>query len=472
MQYNIAGMTAAPSYIQMSIGASASTSTDFFRAPRSGDMPSAENPGQVLFNSGNQICNVIDTASRNGFCDASEMPLDFIGRGDPLRSQQRSLEILGKILQGNQPDLEALRAKLRDPNQRDEAISRLATLLLADSATCRLSTRDYMARQLWDRQLLFWRSILPRLNAAQRTQLNSIISRTFNARGEPTAAAMDYVKESFFTEGIESVLETDRTSVSRPREQVVGIPNEGVLGIWYGFRMNVDPPNFLANTTADGSGMRNDYLVIRGCQTPTNTRVIEKYFTDPYCPISESPIPPQFLETARALARELSVNNLDPQNALVSILSPACALTARSRRLENYPCTSVDNRSEQRTREARATTVAEICARRAVGISVCSNFMNQDTPTYSNFCSGQTAFHAMTIIGARANGTSQQYLVQNSWGKSCKFANGTATKPAYAGLVQCEVGTDGMLTGRFWIDENLLFNNATGISTLRFSGGN
>jgi hypothetical protein len=194
------------------------------------------------------------------------------------------------------------------------------------------------------------------------------------------------------------------------------------------------------------------------CSHPLGALALGRMFRDPECPISET-IDPQFLSFAQEIAAELTSPTLDPQYAIVSLFSPACARQARTRRIDGMSCRRVLNTV---TATTSAAISRELCAGRAVGISVCFEILNAELPVNTNRCQNRTEAgnHAMTIInGQTGSNGKRRLLIQNSWGRSCPYAN----RPAFNELVTCERDTDGTLTGRFWMDEELLLKNTNSV---------
>ncbi len=463
MQYNVSGIPAAPSYLQLSIAASASNTTSFFK-PDSADTSTSGN----LFVNGNTVCNVFNNAAQRGFCDSNLFPLDFIGTADSFGSQRKSLEFLAGVLSRNQPQMDELRRTLANPETRDDAIKRLAYSLFKDSEACKVPPRQIMAKRLWARQRSAWLSKMASLPPAKKTELQAVMAKTFNVNGEPNQAAMNFAYEDMFHSDFATKLYRDEIDKKRSGSEISGIYNENVFGVHWGYRVGLESPNFLSNPSANVGDIRNDWLGLSACTGPSAPRALGIYLSDPNCPVPNAPIPNELLTFASNIARELLAPQYDPQSAIVAIVAPQCAAQARTRRIDNYKCNQIDTKGDAKSIPARELAKQELCAGRALSFSVCSDFMEAPAPQYSNYCAGKTAYHAFTAIDVRrAEGGKVQYLIQNSWGKSCKFADGINQKPAFNGLVQCEIGSDSVQSGRFWIDEDFLFNNTVDITTLK-----
>lgn len=220
---------------------------------------------------------------------------------------------------------------------------------------------------------------------------------------------------------------------------------------------------------------------------PAELQALDRFLTAPTCQLTAStPLSSEQLAQAEFLisaVEQLATNQLDPQAAIVNILSPACA-TQMQQRANQYSntCADLDINSAATAATAKANTVAEICAGRAVGVSICTGFFKATTPIDSKFCDDDTAgiadhrYHAVTLIGYRPGPTGRrQFLIQNSWGNTCPFRKHVGgVPPALNDLVECESKseTDTSSTGRFWVDEDLLFNNTYQLSTYRSSSQN
>jgi hypothetical protein len=206
----------------------------------------------------------------------------------------------------------------------------------------------------------------------------------------------------------------------------------------------------------------------------------------------------QFANRVTTSLREQQSGNLrDRLRSILNVIAPACTeeLETNRTRLASLTCKQVrlsevfgpvrgphvqsDSSLVSLTpqvRRARADVQIEsaLCAGRAVGVDVCTAFMDSATAVDSDFCRRPLpgiaghSYHAMTIVSAETqpNGR-KRYLVQNSWGRSCDFPltlNGSA-------LMSCETQADNnnnnRLTGRFWVDADLLLNNTGALNILQ-----
>lgn len=216
--------------------------------------------------------------------------------------------------------------------------------------------------------------------------------------------------------------------------------------------------------------------------TPAELQALDRFLNAPTCQLTAStPLSSEQLAQAESLIsalEQLATNQLDPQAAIVNILSPVCA-TQMQQRANQYSnnCVELNINSIETASMAKESTVAELCEGRAVGVSICTGFFKATTAIDSKFCEDDNAgiddhnFHAVTLIGYRSgpNGR-RQFLIQNSWGNTCPFRKHVGGVPAaLKDLVECESksDTDSSSTGRFWVDEDLLFNNTYQLSTYR-----
>lgn len=183
----------------------------------------------------------------------------------------------------------------------------------------------------------------------------------------------------------------------------------------------------------------------------------------------------------------------DRAHGLLSLLAPGCAaqMPAKKELLRGKSCNSfvfnsdmqVGRRSnihqnarrmkrEEKKAAARSWANQHLCQKRPVAISVCTEFMNLTDPQVdTRNCrqrppedpTNKHGNHAMVLVGysVEADGKGR-YLVQNSWGASCPVADDAAK-----GVV-CEAIPEGSknYTGRFWIGEDLLFNNTFEMSVV------
>lgn len=176
----------------------------------------------------------------------------------------------------------------------------------------------------------------------------------------------------------------------------------------------------------------------------------------------------------------------DRAATFLSIVAPQCTRELASFQAKPRPmtCDSFDlvpvegsgavkaNGYQQQISQANSWIGERLCNGELVGVSLCTDFMDEFGSTDTNFCGTSSAlkerslhgFHAVTIIGQEfVPGGGVRYLVQNSWGGLCPFND-----PKIRGTkdVVCEV-VEGRTTGRFWIGSKLLLKNTYGLSGVR-----
>lgn len=118
--------------------------------------------------------------------------------------------------------------------------------------------------------------------------------------------------------------------------------------------------------------------------------------------------------------------------------------------------------------DTRKIVLGGLSNNRALGVSVCTSFMvnpNQKTDYCKNKGPGveKHTYHAMTVSGLRCSNGKIEYQLVNSWGKNnCPKGAQLANSP-----LKCEKDANGFDTGKFWITENVLVDNMTGLSEMK-----
>lgn len=447
------GLDHTPSYLAMSMYSASRTSetTGFFKAdPKDGS--------RVFFAGFDHVCNVVNTAMTQGFCDTENFPLDFLGQRDAMFSQQLSMEMIGDYLQSNMAGLELLRERFR--NSPEETMSLLSYLYQRPASVCRGDPRSSIVRNVWARRRDAWRSQLARTtDAGRRRVLTTLLSRTFDASGQPTQAAMDFGMDDLFSRGM---------GVRNTPDHIDTI-GEGMLSVHWAIRQDLDMQGFLADGVTDDA-IQADHQRTKYCQWPM-LMAMQEFLRNPDCPVpGDQTVPADVRLQVEALGRIFTRQDL--RASVVGLMSPACANQAQRRRVRGVTCSEV-NITEENEAAKKAELFSELCAGRAVGLAVCPWFMNLSGPWDSQHCSrfvdgvNRNDFHAFTAIGFRTSGTRRQVLIQNSYGTRCDFADLTGSRSSFLGLAECERNADGVTTGRFWIDEDLILNNSIQMTTLR-----
>lgn len=116
----------------------------------------------------------------------------------------------------------------------------------------------------------------------------------------------------------------------------------------------------------------------------------------------------------------------------------------------------------------RTKVLNNITAGKALGISVCTAFMNNPNAR-TNFCQTPVqgiaghSFHEMTISGYRCKGGKVEYQLLNSWGKEsgCPVNEGNKNS-----AIECSLDGSGNRDGKFWVKEDVLVDSTNEISQL------
>lgn len=445
------GLAQTPSYLQMGIYSAARSTTPGFFKSEPGGLP-------TFFNGYQMTCAVVDTAMTQGFCDSTNFPLDFLNREDPMNSQQLSLEMLGRYLQGHMPDLERFRASLR--SNPDSTKDLLAYLYQKNVNDCRGNPRDTIVRNVWMRRKAAWREQLARTtDATQRRVLTGLLQRTFSPDGQPTAAAMQFGREDLFDRGMGAITTPER----------IPTIGEGMLSVHWGIRLDLGQHGFLSNGVTD-TAIQADHRRNQNCQWPM-MMAVQEYFQNPECPVpAGNVIPDDIRNSVEAMTRVVSRQDL--RASIVGLMSPACADQAARRRITGYSCRE-NTLDSVNGPEMKEEVFSDLCSGRAVSLTVCRQFTKLTGPFDSGHCSRAIPgaigddYHALTAIGMRYAGARRQMLIQNSTGSNCPFMTDGAVRSGFGSQVECERNADGVTTGRFWIDEDLIMNNTISVTSLR-----
>jgi hypothetical protein len=472
MQYNL-GLPKSPSFMQMSIthsGQGGNNHEDFFFTDDQGK--------ERLFNWGAQICDVVKRASKSGFCDYDQMGFQFMGAMDPIDSQQTFLVSVSRFLDQKEGDIKALKTQLNDPAKRAEAERRLAYFFATPNSSCRIPPIEFIARRALSRLKVVWESYLVApATTVQQTAARRLLATAFETNGEPKAEPLSYYIE-FLNANIDlekrlQIVEQSNTTAT----QLMGVNSEALFTNWWGLRNDI-AINSLASTDLSNSYV-SDWRAYAPCRRHETLKALDSFLAAPMCdvPLSDA-LSPQVATQAQQLVESLRLlanDQLDPQVGLVNLFAPACA-TQMVQRANDYSnnCDAKSIKSVENATAAKSTAIQEVCAGRAVALSVCTGFFKATTPIDSKFCDNDVpgvadhGRHAVTLIGHRPGPSGKrQFLIQNSWGNSCPFTqHEDSTYPAaLVGLVECELSPGGLPTGRFWVEEDLLFNNTFSMST-------
>ncbi len=134
----------------------------------------------------------------------------------------------------------------------------------------------------------------------------------------------------------------------------------------------------------------------------------------------------------------------------------------------NTECESVFD-EERITKELQHKIISSIDTNSGIVVNVCTSFLKNKTFQKSNYCQDNAnaveghSYHAMSVTGYRCSGGKIQYQIQNSWGRTCPNALDTNIKNDF---MECELDQDGIPTGRFWVNEEVLFDSTTSLNVI------
>lgn len=476
LQNNL-GVSPAPSYIQMSITASAATKVgeSFF-------LQGGAYSGKTFNNIGSNVCTVIDSSLASGYCDHRQFGFDFVGVSDPTHIQNEVLNQIARVLDQKAGNINRLRAELSDPAMSMIAVRRLAGLFYQNSQLCQMTPREFLARRVLERRRVVWQNTLRQSPPGQqRNVMQSMLSQAFNPDGSPTPGAVRYFQDQI-EENAHEFLNYYRITDAKNRTRTTSITElraddryDRFYARSLGLNFEVVPA---PNPNPTNTTYAQDWVAYAGCDNKTAT-VLDTYLQNTQCEIPSGTIPQNFRDQALSLInvlRLLGNQQIDPQAAIINVLSPSCAqqMNINQGRLRGT-CTVMNVRDESEKTAAKNTVMSEICGRRAVGISLCLGFLRAQSSVNSRFCTDETPGidgqlkHATTALGFRTMPDGRkQFFLQNSWGATCPFLqHASGFPPGLRGLAQCEMDSSNKPTGRFWVDADLLFNNTYYISTLK-----
>jgi hypothetical protein len=473
MQHNL-GLAKSPSFMQISITQSATdeqNGKDFFFTDDDGT--------ERVFNWGANICDVIESASKNGFCDYDQMGFNFVGTTDPRGTQQAFLVSVSRFFDQKEGSIRALKSQLNNPQTRAEAERRLAYFFSLSDSKCNVPPQEYLARRALSRLKVMWESYLvaPATNK-QKAAARKLLDTSFHANGELKVAALDFYKTFLnYETGLEQRLDTAEQSDEATTE-LSGAMSESTFMRWWGEKNNIETNSIPGTTT---NFYVSDWRAYGPCRRPEVVRTLDKFLSAPFCELPPTAaLSPQATTQAQQLVstlQRLANNKLDPQAGLINMLAPACA-AQMVQRANDYSsnCSDKSITNDSQESDAKDKAIKEVCAGRAMGLSICTSFFKSPTAVNSKHCDkdepgvAEHGRHGVTLIGYRPSSNGKrQFLVQNSWGNTCPFKQfpGSAVPAALQNLVECEVtpGAIATPTGRFWVEEDLLFDNVYHYST-------
>ncbi len=461
MEHNL-GLARTPSYFQLSLSASAHRGTRFIRDDKSKERP---------FNWGGHTCATFNQTKLDGYCDAETFRWDALDRNDAQSKQEQFLVDLGRLLENRGADLRRLLEAARGPAERDRLVRKLAGCFHQREEFCRESDDDFIARRFFYRLRESMTRELATLKAGpQKTALQNFMAQTFEGSGAPKPAAKDYFLREFVPRDRDWLKSLERLQTGN------GLVAEDLFQVWWRNRLGMSG-SFKSVGPANDFTFVRDLQARRVCAQDSSIAMSERLLGS--CGEVPATLGPRFEAEARELLRVLE-GALQPGSSglrgFIGMMSPACE-EQMGRRSGNVRGTCEEHAVTDARSKAAAVALAkaQLCVgNRSVGVALCTGFFKSPTPVDSKFCTSDTpgvenhGRHAVVLVGTRtgANGKTQ-FLVQNSWGRSCPFfqTRSEARRPVDA-LVECELSSNRSVTGRFWVDEDLLFNNTYQIQTI------
>ncbi len=465
MQYNL-GLSESPSYYQLSLTASGNDKNTFFFNDSKGT--------ERVFNWGHHICDVIKKAKDHGYCTSSSFGLDAINRNDPEQAQQNFLINISRFVDANEAGLNDLKIKLRDPVFQSQARQKLAGHFLNRSQTCQENFLQFVTRRGVERfkQWLSGKRNVGTLS--EKVKYDIFWRSSFGSDGTPKKQTIDYYGFFLRTDGKKMM---DSNVNNSPSLSVGDNPDEKVFAESYAKAMGMSgivvdlPYRSMYQSDYDA------YAICRGNDVVSGSSLL--LTQTPLCiPVPESAQLSNFLLQADNLIQSLldyTRPQLDPQAGLVNLISPQCAVEMTQTKNNNQlRCNEMSISNAKNASRAKERIYSDLCSGKAVAISMCTGFFKASAPINSGHCENDVqgvqnhGKHALTLIGYRSVGGKKQIKIQNSWGTSCPFLQNNDEKiaPGLIDSVECERNEGGSVTGRFWVDEDLLINNSYQLSVM------
>ncbi len=194
-----------------------------------------------------------------------------------------------------------------------------------------------------------------------------------------------------------------------------------------------------------------------------------------------------FLDIQAEIASSLIPQLLNPESRfadqMIKVLMPGCLNLSNLIDVSNLSCSSYpfcdpkndfnDNNSYQGPHNGcmektnakalmRTKSIQAIKEGHAIGVSVCTAFLKEDKKR-THYCKTPLAknekynFHQMTISGYRCEAGKMEYEIINSWGSQCEDNSD----------IKCQKDEYGNPTGPFWVQEEALLDNSTGINVIK-----
>lgn len=459
-----------PSYLQMSLSASIDKAESSFISENN-------KKKKQLFIEGGEICKTLNKAAYDGWCDADLFGVESWGISDKYLAQDKFFKGIGELLDSKQDTLKNLVILNRNGKQQ-EFESKLAKLLFERDQICSKEPHDYLAERIAKRLETRWKKRISELKNGDATNMKKLYDSAFQ-NGAPKKEFLSYIKSDFLRE-IEYQMELDYYGIKK-----LDFSNENVLLLWWGFEKKISRNNlFNEKWSKDNSELINDFKNYSLCYSEKGRlSVLEKFLQDPFCNEKLTTIDPKFLEESKDILKSLlestSSNSKSKLSSFLGVVSPACNKQMKDRFFSKgeksilYPLCLIQKVNSVEEIAAKATEL--LCSGQPVGVSICSSFLKSDEPFFSEFCNPEKlkdapevakhGNHAVTLTGYKKHPNGKKmFLIQNSWGRGCPFDREGKVPEKLQKFVECEYTKEGEATGRFWVLEDLLFNNSLDIS--------
>lgn len=463
MQHNLS-LNESPSYVQLSLTHSGLRRNSLFFTDDSNS--------QRLFNWGAAVCDVVNDAETHGYCDHSLLGVDSIGAEDNERRQSRFLNDLATFLNSNEVSMQDLRERISDPLLRSRASGTLAQHFLDRREICVDEFSRFVAQRTLERFIQWLRSSIPDIPLHERGRYEAFLRGLTDEEGAPSDIVINAFRSLFHQEA-KPLLEAfnrrnyDLSHLNLPSERQI-VEAFMRVGNYNNFTFDLPYNNFFQSDIDAYSICRDNeqissYRILNGdltCQAQVDQSQLTSFTSD--------------VENILGGIRSFTESGVDPEAGLVNLISPSCAVQMTQRQSQDFSCSEEAIKNAEGARAAKSRIYQELCRNRAVGISLCTGHWRSETVVDSGFCQNDVAGvenhgrHAVTLVGYRTVGERKQIKIQNSWGLSCPFlqTSTNSIRPAFEGLVECEMDEENMPTGRFWVDEDLLINNSYRISVM------
>lgn len=420
----------------------------------------------ATFAGGNPVCQTINSAQRYGHCQRGAFVWDGQNFEDASKQQELFLDSLRALQATHGHWLEKLQNPATSSAEKLRIRQQLAGCFQRRQETCGEDFQDFLARRL-EQELegVMRQRVEMLLPSARAKRLQELYQRTFTAQKRLTPSARSFLLRHQWG----AALERSGGAPPEPaRLQDLALPSlaesyEAWAKHELGALDGLPALGLLAQPR-----QRQERESYEECRRFSPSVYLAQKMTL-NCHDLPPVIEPRFYQLGEQLIQQLEKLRQRSDASLegiVQLMAPECERQMRTAKAPaNWQC-------ETRTTaggggwgyaRARAQAERELCEqRRAVGVTMCIRFFSDGPRTAA---SGQNceekALHAMALVGVRRGADGKKnFLVQNSWGRSCPFLDQRGKlRGDFAGLASCEQDASGVPTGRFWVTEELFQRN-------------